>query len=231
LILPPEARVALYYAPTPEDPLWFAGNSWLGRDPKTGAAPPQPDLPDIATITADARLYGFHATLKPPMRLREGSTWDELLACTAEIADGIPRFELPPLAVADLCGFLALRETLPCPALRALADACVAGADEFRAPLAAEELARRLRNGLSPEGRAMLLRWGYPDVFDTWVFHMTLTRRLTAAERSIYQGAAEAHFAPVLGLSRRVSDICLFVQPAPGTPFTIGARLALRDSG
>ena len=35
------------------------------------------------------------------------------------------------------------------------------------------------------EQDAMLVRWGYPYVFDTWFFHMTLTRRLSDAEKSI----------------------------------------------
>jgi hypothetical protein len=35
----------------------------LGRDPESGAPTPQPDIPDIAEVTAEPRLYGFHATL------------------------------------------------------------------------------------------------------------------------------------------------------------------------
>ena len=35
-------RVALYWAPAADDPLWHAGNSWLGRDPETGASPACP---------------------------------------------------------------------------------------------------------------------------------------------------------------------------------------------
>lgn len=228
MILPPEARVALYYAPTPDDPLWSAGTTWLGRDPETNMRVAQPDLPDVDAITADARLYGFHATLKPPMRLRPGCTWEELVARTAEIAAGIPGFDLPPLTVMDLDGFLALGLTLPSPTLRALVDACVAGLDDFRAPLTEHELAYRRRNGLSPGREAMLLRWGYPDVFETWVFHMTLTRRLTEAEAAIYRPAAEAYFADALRMPRQIRDICLLVQPAHDAPLTIAARLKLR---
>lgn len=228
MILPQEARVALYYAPAPDDPLWSAGTTWLGRDPATNTRLPQPDLPDIAAITADARLYGFHATLKPPMRLCAGQTWEELTARTAKIAAGIPAFDLPPLAVTDLSGFLALCETAPCPALRALADAGIAGLDEFRAPPTEAELARRRRTGLSSQREAMLLRWGYPDVFETWVFHMTLTRRLTTAESAIYRPAAEAYFAAALRTPRQIRDICLFVQPTLTAPLTLEARFPLR---
>ena len=50
------ARVALYYAPALDDPLWRAGCAWLGRDPETGRPCSSRDLPDIAAVTADARL-------------------------------------------------------------------------------------------------------------------------------------------------------------------------------
>jgi hypothetical protein len=74
----------------------------------------------------------------------------------------------------------------------------------------------------------MLVRWGYPYVFDTWFFHMTLTRRLNADEKRIYMPAAEAFFAGAIATPRRVSDICLFVQPSPDAPFVIRQRLMLR---
>ena len=229
MILGPEARVALYYAPRPDDPLWSAGNRWLGRDPASCDALPQPALPDIAAVTADARRYGFHATLKPPMRLRPGRSWDELRARAAEIAAGVRAFALPPLRVVDLEGFLALGLSAPSQPLRGFVDACVAGVDDFRASPAADELARRGAMRLSPERAAMLERWGYPDVFDTWVFHMTLTRRLTAAEAATYQPAAEAHFAAALNAPRTVRDLCLFVQPTAAAPFMLTTRLPLRD--
>ena len=68
----PDARVAVYYAPLPDDPLFAASATWLGRDPESGAPAPQPDIAGIAEVTAEPRLYGFHATLKPPMRLPDG---------------------------------------------------------------------------------------------------------------------------------------------------------------
>ncbi|MGE0419104.1 MAG: DUF1045 domain-containing protein [Acetobacteraceae bacterium] len=224
----PDARVAVYYAPLPDDPLTALAAAWLGRDPVTNAPVPQPDLPNVHDITADPRGYGFHATLKPPMRLAPGSTWHELRSATRVLAQGIAPFDLPPLVVSDLHGFLALRETVPCPPLQALADACVEHLDPFRAPATDAELARRRRSTLTPEQDAMLERWGYPYVFDTWFFHMTLTRRLTPDEKAVYQPAAERHFAPVVSLPRRMTDICLYTQRGPGAPFVIAERLPLR---
>lgn len=201
---------------------------WLGRDPQSNAAAPQPDLPDIAAVTAEPRVYGFHATLKPPMRLADGRQWFDVLKAAAELADRTAPFALPTLAVSDVFGFLALRETNPCPALQALADACVAHLDPLRALPTDAELARRRRGKLTPQQDAMLVRWGYPYVFETWFFHMTLTRRLTAEEKALYQPAAERYFARAIATPRQVSDICLFVQPAPGEPFVIAERLKLR---
>ncbi|MFZ4410791.1 MAG: DUF1045 domain-containing protein, partial [Paracraurococcus sp.] len=181
----PEARVALYWAPELDDPLHALASAWLGRDAETGAALPQPALPglDIAALTADPRGYGLHATLKPPFRL--AVSWAEAMAAAEALAGRLAPFDLPPLAVHDLDGFLALRETAPCPALQALADACVEALDPCRAPPGEAELARRRRSGLSPRQEALLARWGYPYVFAEWRFHVTLTRRLTAAEKAV----------------------------------------------
>jgi len=220
-------RVAVYYAPATDDPLWHAAARWLGRDPATNAPVPQPPIDGIAEWTADPRLYGFHGTLKPPMRLADGRSWDEFAAAVRDLAAGIAPFDLPPLAVADICGFLALRETVPCPALQALADLTIAALDDFRAPPTEDELARRLRGDRAPAEIAMIRRYGYPYAFGTWFFHLTLTRRLTAAEHVTIRPTAETYFAPVLGAPRRVADLALFTQAEAGAPFLVAERLRL----
>ena len=222
------ARVALYYAPLPSDPLTALSSAWLGRDPVSGAPVPQPAVDGIADFTAEPRSYGFHATLKPPMRLVDGAGWGEFVAAVRAMAADIAPFMLPTLAVADLRGFLALRETAPCAPLQSLADACVERIDSFRMPPSEDELARRRRARLSAEQDAMLVRWGYPYVFGTWFFHMTLTRRLSEAERAHVLPAAESWFAPALTVERRVEDICLFTQAEPGEAFTLAERIPLR---
>jgi putative phosphonate metabolism protein len=221
-------RVAIYYAPMADDPLTSLATHWLGRDPVTGAPAVQPALFGIEEITAEPRRYGFHATLKPPMRLAEGRSWAELMTAVRALAASIAPFDLPRMAVHDLRGFLALRETEPCPALQALADACVERLDPFRAPPTETDLVRRRTLGLSEPEAAMLARWGYPYVFGTWFFHMTLTRRLSEAEQEVFLPAAEAYFAPVLDLPRRVVDLCIFTQATPDAAFNIAERVRLR---
>ena len=218
-------RVAVYYAPELDDPLHGAASSWLGRDAATGTALPQPDLPDIGGITADPRAYGFHATLKPPFRLARG--YDAFRADVARWASTIAPFELPALSVQDLKGFLALRETAHCPRLHALADGAVEALDIHRAPPTEAELARRRKASLTPAHEALLMRWGYPYVMGEWQFHMTLTRRLSSEERAVYRPAAEAHFAGIAGVPRRVGAVCVFTQAAPGAPFLIEERIRL----
>ena len=218
-------RVAVYYAPSPTDPLWSAAASWLGRDAETAATMPQPKIPGIEALTADPRLYGFHATLKPPMHL--ATSYDLFIEDVARLAASLQAFALPPLAVADISGFLALRETEPSQALQALADACVQNLDAHRAPPDEAELARRRKNGLPAAQEAMLVRWGYPHVLETWFFHMTLTRRLNPEDRTILQPAAEAHFAKALPIARTVDALTVFTQAAPGAPFLVAERFAL----
>ena len=221
-------RIALYYAPAIDDLLWQRACRWLCRDPETNAMLAQPDVPQIAAVTASARLYGFHATLKPPMRLKLGATYPQAIDAVREIAAGIAPFALPPLAVADLGGFLALRETRESMALQALADACVAGLDHLRGPLDEAELARRRRHGLSAAEDAMLTRWGYQHVFSTWTFHMTLTRRLTVEEKSVFLQAASDHFADALAMPREVTDIAVFTEAHDGAAFLLAERISLR---
>jgi putative phosphonate metabolism protein len=221
-------RVALYYAPLPDDPLTPLSSSWLGRDPISNAPVPQPAIETIAAITAEPRNYGFHATLKPPMHLAAGIGWNDFRRAVEDTAATVAPFELPPLTVADLRGFLALRETVPCPPLQALADACVEQVDTLREPSSEDELARRRKANLSPEQDAMLVRWGYPYVFGTWFFHMTLTRRLSDTEKSIILPAAKSWFAPALTVPRRIEDICVFTQPSADDPFTLAERVKLR---
>jgi hypothetical protein len=217
----PGFRAALYWAPDASDPLALAGNRWLGRDPETAAMLRQPDLPDIGDRTAAARLYGFHATLRPPMRLATG--YAEFMAAAEACAAALTPFDLPTLHVAELDGFLALIPVEPSAALRALADACVRASDMHRLPPTDTEYARRLAAGLSAEQERLLARWGYPYVMQCWWFHMTLTDR----HGTSLKAAAEAHFAYALAMPRRVEAICVFTQRSAGEPFLIAERIPL----
>lgn len=221
------ARVALYWAPAIDDPLHRLGSTWLGRDAETGATLPQPTIPglDLAALTADPRRYGLHATLKPPFHLT--GPYAAMRADAAALAARTAPFELPPLAIASLDGFLALREAAPCPALHALADACVERLDPHRRPPDEAEIARRRPERLAPVEAENLRRWGYPHVFGEWRFHVTLSHRLTTGQDALARPAAEAMLAEAAARPRRVTELCLFTQAAPGEPFLVAERLPL----
>ncbi|HWL81484.1 MAG TPA: DUF1045 domain-containing protein [Roseomonas sp.] len=221
------ARLALYWAPEVSDPLHAAASAWLGRDAETGAALPQPEVPgvDLHALTADARRYGFHATLKPPFHL--ATSYAAARSAAMELAAATRSFALPPLRVADLDGFLALRESEPCPALHAFADSCVRALDSHRAPPTEAEVARRRPERLSARQRSYLDAWGYPHVLEEWRFHLTLSCRLATEQMGLVRPAAEAALSEVAGRPRVVRQLCLFTQASPGEPFLVAERLPL----
>lgn len=224
-------RYALYLLPP--EPWYTFGTRWLGRCAQRNAAI-HPELRqslardagiDLATLdqwTEAPRHYGLHATFKPPFRLADGRTVSELDTELRRFAVQHRPFIIEP-ALQTLRGFLAWRLRHGDPARDALhqfADACVGEFDAFRAPPAATELARRRKTGLSHAQERHLQRWGYPYVFDTFTFHITLTGKLDHAEQLACYRALEAANV-VLPPTLLVDHIALFTQPAPEAPFTV----------
>lgn len=214
-------RYGIYYTPPPDHPLWHAGCEWLGRDPSVPAVTP----PARVGVNEPWR-YGFHATLKPPMRLIDGRDEASLRTALSDLAKRTPRFEMPRLSVQPLSDFIALRPVHPLQPdhpLRRLADACVTELDALRAPPSAEEQQRRQALVLSDGERDVLRRHGYPYVLEHWRFHMTLTNR----HADVLLPAATEHFAAALSHPLGCDALSLFVESAPGQPFRLVHRFAL----
>src|SRR5260221_9392474 len=144
-------RCAIYWAPPAASALAVFGARWLGRDAERGAVPqgdglalpPGTDPAWLATVTADPRHYGLHATLKPPFRLADGRSRDDLAAALGRFAVASAPVSGPPLVLRRLGRFLALVPDGPAPAIQALAARLVSDFGGFRAPPSAAELARR----------------------------------------------------------------------------------------
>ena len=225
-------RFAIYYAPAESSPLSRLAASWLGRDAFRGPCPPETVLNGFTgevwrAATADPRVYGFHATLKPPFRLSDPATEPDLFRGLQDFAATQRSFEAPCLKVSPLSAFLALTLSEPCPTFEALAADCVREFDSFRAPPTDEELARRRISRLSARQIEYLHRWGYPYVMDEWRFHMTLTSSLESPLLQTVQVHLEDLFSPYCRAPLMVDSICLFEQPGPGQPFHVAERFGL----
>ncbi|PZX22060.1 conserved hypothetical protein; DUF1045 [Cupriavidus phytorum] len=223
-------RYAIYLSPS--GPLDTFGKHWLGRDADTGAMLPPPTGQPAAPpewIKAPAH-YGLHATLKPPFRLADGANGAMIDAAARDLARRQTPFDAP-LALRALRGFVAW--TLAdggSPPMQALADACVLAFDPLRAPPSAQELARRAPDQLSDEERRMLDAWGYPYVFGTFVFHITLTGMLDAASQRAAIAQLEAASGKLLQDPLHVDRISVFVQPAAGEDFVVARHYGFDDS-
>ncbi len=123
----PEPRYAIYFVPAAETALYQFGTAVLGYDAYTGR-----DVPFVASISPDwpdkirePRVYGFHATLKPPFRLAEGSTPFDLNTTLDTFTKSQQSIDVGPLEVRALGSFVALVPAAPCAELDQLAGACV----------------------------------------------------------------------------------------------------------
>ena len=209
-------RFAVSYAPRP-GALATRANEWLGWDPATGMALPQPQVPGIAdpaAITADPRRYGFHGTIRAPFRLAKGLSPDTAAATVAALAARLAPVTCAGLILENLHGFLALTPEGCEAALLELGAAVVDGTNTLRAPLSEAEIARRRPETLSPRQRELLHRWGYPYVMEEFRFHLTLTDRLAAPAPAM--AALSAHFADALPRPFVIEDLCLFGEDAAG---------------
>lgn len=225
------ARYAVYYAPPAGSALAFAGAAWLGCDPQHGAPHARLEVDDLPAPRDDlvrrAARYGLHGTLKAPFRLNEGMEVSALDAAIGALAEAHAPVAAPGLEVSADLGFVALRPAAPCPALDALAAACVTGLDLLREPLTAAELAEKRRGGLEQREDENLRAWGYPYVLDCFQFHITLTGPLPRADAEQARRALARALRGALPERFEVNDVCLFGDPGGGAPFRLLRRYPL----
>lgn len=228
-------RYALYFTPCASDSLTLAAARWLGRNAFTGAALEQPEIAGfdpqtLTALTADPRRYGFHATLKAPFELAEGRSEAELVEELARFATDMEAFDIPDVKVGRLGSFFALVPSEECQPLHDFAGEVVRRFEGFRAPLSSADIARRKPDALSSDERQNLVQWGYPYVFDTFRFHMTLTGRVAAGEAAGVEEVLLRHFADFHGRPLTISGLALFREPSRGADFTVHALFPLGSS-
>lgn len=228
-----QPRYAIYFVPGADSGLYRFGASVLGYDCYSGETCAFPDdvEADWSDFTREPRVYGFHATLKPPFYLVEGYEEASLARAVKDFAANHAAVPIGELAVRELGSFIALVPQALRPSLNALAEACVREFDRFRATMSGQERARRLTPGLSDRQVVNLARWGYPYVCEDFRFHMTLTGGLAAQKRTRalrflcgkYEQAGGA--APVT-----LDRIVIARQIEPASPFRVIAASPLGQS-
>lgn len=223
-------RYAIYYAPSPDSALHRFGSALLGYDAVSGADLPFPDgvTPDWREVTEDPRKYGFHATLKAPTALADGRTESELLDACAAFAGRARRIPVIEPVVDAISGFIAVIPATRSDDLQQLAADCVTAFDAFRAPLTAQDRARRKPERLTARQCDYLDRWGYPYVMEEFRFHMTLTGRLSDERRAPIVAQLRERFAAIDLTRLAIDRIALFKQADPASRFRIIGSWPLR---
>jgi putative phosphonate metabolism protein len=219
-------RYAIYYAAEADSALSRFGAELLGYDAHTGSELPFPDealrlATDWREVTADPRKYGFHGTLKAPMALASDKTEVELSAACAAFAGKARSIPVIRPIVDSISGFIAVIPAEPVGELQQLAADCARDFDTFRAPLTAEDRARRTPAKLSERQRDYLDRWGYPYVMEEFRFHMTLTGRLDADRRGPIIEMLRRRFAGLRLDTLAIDRISLFRQEGAESRFHI----------
>ena len=220
-------RVAIYAAPAIDDLWWDRGSEWLGRCAFRNCALPQPHVEGVhpytfSNLTSEPRRYGWHATLKAPMRLLSDIRLETLRNALTDTCRGHRVIELADMQVTRLGGFLALCPKQPPEALQALADDCVRRLQPLAAPLSNQEMARRRQRSLTPEEDALMVTWGYPWVLHRFRFHFSLTgslKHLAEQEVAAVERAARAQFEGLPPL--RLPHVSIFIEPTAGEDFEL----------
>lgn len=225
-------RFAIYFTPPRDHPLTRAAAAWLGRDAFGGMVTEPVAVEglserEVAFHTASARRYGFHATIKAPFELAEGETPEGLDAALEAFARERAPVAIDRLVLARLDGFHALVPSVSSAALQDFAGEVVRHFDGFRAPLSQADIARRNPEALSAAEVANLMRWGYPYVFETFRFHMTLTGRMKGEEERRVRAELERRFAPFIDAPLAIDGLAVFEETEPGAPFVVRAYHAL----
>lgn len=224
-------RYAVYYVPPRDSALSDFGKQWLGLDIESGDKLKVASIDGVSnerleTLIAPPRLYGFHATLKPPFSLSAHTSLAGLLTATKLFAKGIKAFEIPPLELAFIGKFLALSPESSSVQLESMAGACVRALEGFRARRTEKELAQYRQSKLTVHQEQMLDNWGYPYILEEFRFHMTLTDRIDdAQERNALMKAAANRSKDIVGKPVQVSEIAVCTQPTSSAPTRIVQRI------
>src|SRR5262249_11713231 len=126
--------------------------------------------------------YRLHATLKAPLRLREGMNAEDLQKALDSFCAARRGPSGGTLALAIFQNYLGLVLPARTADIDWLAAECVTHFDRFRAPLDGTDRDRRAEALFSPLEQAYFESFGYPYVLSAFRFHISLAGPLTPTE-------------------------------------------------
>jgi len=217
-------RYAIYFAPPSGSALEAFGQRFLGRDHITGREIERLLIDGLAEddrlrMTASARHYGFHATLKAPFVLQEGCKEDVLHEALTNFAASRASFKAPPLQITGLSRWIAFTLSGRSVEMDELAADCVRVFEPFRAPLSAADIAKRRQRHLTPRQDQHLLDYGYPYILEDFHFHMTLAGPLEPKQCEPLIKTLRAKASNLTASPLPIDAIALYQQPDRETPF------------
>lgn len=196
------------------------GREWLGIDTE-GQLIEAAHSPYIES----PRRYGFHATLKAPMRLADGVNFNDFHYGVKKLASQLTSAELGILKLHQIGHFLALKtDDAYHEAVCNIAWHCTKELDGFRAPLTNKERAKR--KNLNKAESENLEQWGYPYVNESFRFHMTLTSSLS---HDALIAAMQILSTIVPDETARLDSIAIFGDPGSLKPFEFVERFDLKE--
>jgi hypothetical protein len=220
-------RYAVYWVPGRNDGLTRFGSSWMGWCAEMGEPRPRHAAEglsaDIAAVTREVALHGFHGVIRAPFRLRPGRCRWSVERALELAADQLVATPLPPFELAVIGGRLALVPDRPDTALalavgrveaaiRPLADDCSATPRAAAGPQAAMGRLRQLP--ASPAHR----------------FHLPLTDRIDLGAAFSIRDEIALRLEPLLGAPRQFADLALMGDPGGSRPFRVLQRFELHDT-
>ena len=230
--MPDQPRYAIFYTPRPDSALWRFGSRVLGYDAADPSTVPPPfadfDPARGAGVFSEPSRYGFHATLKAPFELAAGQSEMALLDAAAAFAARTRAVPMGRLRIALLDRFVALMPANAPPEVNDIAGECVRAFEPFRAPLSEADRERRLKGALTEAEIAYLDRWGYPYVFERFLFHMTLAGPLPVDFMGPLHQTLSELYDPI-DRDIVLDGIAVFRQPARTERAAVLRRFALAN--
>lgn len=221
-------RFALYFTPASSSLLYQIASNWLQYDAYKGnslesSISKNKPLNDggYENYIQNASKYGFHATLKPPFRLKENHTQEQLIQEVSNFCKNNQAIACGKLQLTTLGSFIALVLEKPCPQLNKLAQQYVETFEPFRAELNKQELKKRNPEELTKRQQVLFKQWGYPYVDDEYRFHLTLTDSMSTEQLPVVKKHLQELLSPALDSGLRVDTVHLFYQENSKSRFKI----------